>query len=251
MSAALVAGLLGLDGFAVVGMADVDGELELLVETTADLVGCPVCGAVARAKDRRPSWVRDLPLAGRPVVLCWWKRVWCCPHELCEAKTWTETHPGIAPRATLTERARQWAFEEVGERDAAVARVAEQLGVAWWTVMVQVIERGTAVVDDPAWLDPAGDAVTAAGVDETAFLRATGTHPTMYATGIADLTPGRPARLLDVVQGRSGAVLGAWLAEQSPAWRAGIATASLDPFRWVSGWRWLMGRHPGGACVVR
>jgi hypothetical protein len=54
----------GLDGFVVLGHAELDGELELPIETTADLVGCPACGTVARAKDRRPSWVRDLPLVG-------------------------------------------------------------------------------------------------------------------------------------------------------------------------------------------
>jgi hypothetical protein len=47
------AALLGLDGFVVVATAEVRGELELLVETNADLVGCPGCGAVARAKDPR------------------------------------------------------------------------------------------------------------------------------------------------------------------------------------------------------
>jgi hypothetical protein len=73
--------------------------------------------------------------------------------------------------------------------------------------------------------------VRAVGVDETAFLRATGTHPTLFATGIAELTPGRPARLLDVVEGRSGTVLAEWLAEQADAWKASVSTASLDPFR--------------------
>jgi transposase len=68
-------------------------------------------------------------------------------------------------------------------------------------------------------------------VDETAFLRATGQHPTMYATGIADLTPGRPARLCDVVAGRSGVVLADWLGERNDDWTAHIATASLDPLR--------------------
>jgi hypothetical protein len=29
---------------------------------------------VARAKDRRPTWVRDLPIGDRPVVISWWKR---------------------------------------------------------------------------------------------------------------------------------------------------------------------------------
>ncbi|MDT7704718.1 MAG: hypothetical protein QOG20_325 [Pseudonocardiales bacterium] len=230
-TASLDAALLGLDGFVLLATAEIDGELELLIETTADLVGCPACGAVARPKDRRPTWVRDLPIGGRPVVLCWWKRIWCCPQERCEAKTWTEQHAAIAPRACLSERARQWAFEQVGEADAAVSRTATALGVAWWTVMDQVIDRGRPLIADPSPLAPAEGEVDAVGVDETAFLRATGTHPTMFATGIADLTPGRPARLLDVVEGRSGTVLASWLAERDPAWRAGVATASLDPFR--------------------
>jgi len=34
-----------------------------------------------------------------------------------------------------------------------------------------------------------------------------------------------------VVEGRSGTVLRSWLAERDPAWRAGVRTASLDPFR--------------------
>ena len=62
------AALFRLDGFRVLSAAEVGGELEMLVETTAELVGCPECGAVARPKDRRPVWVRDLPIGGRPVV---------------------------------------------------------------------------------------------------------------------------------------------------------------------------------------
>ena len=65
--ARLDAALLGLDGFVIVMTAKVGGKLELLVGTTADLVGCPGCGAVARAEDRRPTSVRDLPIGGRPV----------------------------------------------------------------------------------------------------------------------------------------------------------------------------------------
>jgi hypothetical protein len=55
--------LFGLDGFEVLAGADAGGELELMIETTADLVPCPGCGAVATAKDRRPSWVADPPIA--------------------------------------------------------------------------------------------------------------------------------------------------------------------------------------------
>jgi transposase len=223
-----MAALFGLDGFTVLMAANAGGELELLVETTAELVGCPECGAVARAKDRRPTWVRDLPIGGRPVVICWNKRVWCCPHAVCPIKTWTEVHPAIAPRACLTERARAWAFEQVGRHDAAVSRVAAQLGVAWWTIMNLTLERGTPILENP---DRLRDDVEAVGVDETSFLRATGKHPTWFATGITDLTPGRPARLLDIAEGRSGTVLAEWLVAREPNWRARIRTASLDPFR--------------------
>ena len=65
-------------------------------------------------------------------------------------------------------------------------------------------DRGVELVDDPVRLAPVTGAVSVVGVDETAFLRANARHATSFATGIADLTPGRSARLLDVVEGRSG-----------------------------------------------
>jgi transposase len=219
--------LLDLPGFEVLGAEKTSGEWHVVVQLPRELVGCPVCGAVAVVKDRRTVTVRDLPVAGVPVRICWRKRVFVCRHGLCENKTWSEEHDSIAARAVLTERARQWAFEQIGFHDRAVAAVAAELGVAWHTIMIQVRERGQPLVEDPTRLE----APTAIGVDETSFLRATGQHPTMYATGIADLTPGRPARLLDVVPGRSGRVLRGWLGDRDAAWREAIITASLDPFR--------------------
>ena len=68
-TASVTAALLGLAGFDVLAAADAGGEVELLVETRPAPVGCPRCGVVATAKDRRPVWVRDLPVGGRPVVI--------------------------------------------------------------------------------------------------------------------------------------------------------------------------------------
>jgi transposase len=90
------------------------------------------------------------------------------------------------------------------------------------------LSTAPSIIDDPARL---GEDVEAVGVDETSFLRATAQHPTWFATGVTDLTPGRPARLLDIAEGRSGTVLASWLAAREPHWRARIVTASLDPFR--------------------
>ena len=55
--------VLGLEGFRLVAVDEHDGELELAVETTNDMVGCPGCGAVATAHGRRP--VRGAGPAGR------------------------------------------------------------------------------------------------------------------------------------------------------------------------------------------
>ena len=52
-----------------------------------------------------------------------------------------------------------------------------------------------------------------------------------FVTGIVDLTPGRAAKLLDVVPGRSGRVYADWIAGQEQQWRERIAFAALDPFR--------------------
>lgn len=211
--------LLGLDGFDVLAAAEVAGEVELLVETTSAPTSCPGCGVLAVPKDRRAVTVRDLPVGGRPVVLVWHKRIWCCPERLCPRRSWTETSPAVRARATLTERARAWALVEVGRKGRSTAEVARELGVGWATVWRAVVEQGTVLVEDPARL---GD-VEGLGVDETAFLSATATSATQFVTGVVDVTRGRPARLLDVVPGRSGRVYAGW--------REQVAFAALDPFR--------------------
>ncbi len=76
-------------------------------------------------------------------------------------------------------------------------------------------------------------ATTALGLDETAFLKATPTAHTRYVTGLVDLRPagGGPARLLDLVEGRSGKVVTDWLTDRDPTWKNRVRVAALDPFR--------------------
>ena len=219
--------MLGLEGMTVLAVSERDGELEYAIETTATTGWCPVCGAVARLHDRRPTWVRDLPAGDRPVTLVWVKRVWRCVHERCEQQTWTETHPAIASRSSWTARARAQACRRVGRDGHAVAAVAREFGVGWATVMAAVREHGAQLL---ARARP-GASATAIGVDETAFMRASAMRPTVFATGIVDLHRGR---LIDVVPGRSRKVLADWLADQSGQWAAGIEVAALDPFRGYS-----------------
>ena len=113
-------------------------------------------------------------MAGRPVTLVWVKRVWRCHHRLCEMVTWTETSPVIAPRASLTGRARSEICRRVGEDGASVAAVAREFGIGWRTAMDAVREHGIPRVDDPDRLD----GVEIVGLDETAFQAASATRAT-------------------------------------------------------------------------
>jgi transposase len=185
--------MLGMAGFVVLAVSEHEGELEQAIETTADPVGCPTCAAAAQCHDRRPVWVPDLPSGGRPVTVVWIKRVW----------RWVRT-------------------------GASVAAVARQFGISWRTAMAAAPEHGEPRAVDQKRL--AG--VDAVGVDETAFQATAATRSTSFVTGIVDLTHGRgPARLLDVVAGRSASALHSWVNGQNPVWRAGITTAALAPDR--------------------
>jgi transposase len=216
--------LLGLDGFEVLAAEVVGGEWRLAIQTTAELVGCAGCGVRAEAHGRRTVRVRDLPAGGRPVVLCWRKRIWRCTEPACGVRTWTEQVAAIRPRAVLTERARAEACRRVGKDAHAVAAVARDLGVGWATVMRAVGDHGRPLVDDLTRLE----GVAALGLDETSFLKATRVAPTRYVTGLVDLEGGR---LLDVVADRTRAAVDGWLAARSRGWLAQVTTVALDPWR--------------------
>jgi transposase len=216
--------LLGLGGFEVLAAEVVGGEWQLIVQTTATVVGCVGCGVRAELHGRRTVRVRDLPIGGRPVVLFWRKRIWRCHEPACGVRTWTERMAAIRPRAVLTQRARAEACRRVGKDAHAVAAVARDLGVGWATVMRAVGDHGTPLVDDAARLE----GVVALGLDETSFLKATRLTPTRWVTGLVDLERGR---LLEVVADHSRAAVDGWLHARPAAWLAQIATVALDPWR--------------------
>jgi transposase len=215
--------LLGMDGFVVGAQVEDGDELLLVVETTADVVGCDSCGTRAVGHGRRTVRVRDLPIGDRRVVLVWHKRLWRCPDPDCALKTWSEETDAIAPRAVLSERARAEICRRVGRDAHSVASLAREFGVSWHAAMQAVRDHGRPRVDHLSRLRmPA-----AIGIDETSFLAANAAHPTLLVTGFVDL---ERHRLIDVVPGRSAAAVSDWLAAKPERWLAGIATAVIDPY---------------------
>ena len=239
--------LVGMVGFALLAAIDIDGELHQLVETTATVVGCGGRGTRALSKGRRHVRVRDLPTGGRPVVVVVWrKRIWRCPEADCEVGSWTEQTTAVAPRASMTERARGEACRQVGEQNRSVAGVARDLGVGWSTVMAAVYDHGRPLVDDPA----RASRVSALGLDEVASLRANARRHTTFATNFVDLDRGR---LIDVVPGRSGKAVHDWLGTRASSWLAGIDTVGHRPLPGLrQRHRLPLGpRHLGGRPVPR
>jgi transposase len=217
----LAEALLGLSGFRVLEVTETPDELTVVVETTADVVGCGRCGTRTVAHERMRVDVRDLPCFGRPARLVWHKRRWRCVESACDAKTWTETSPAVARQAVITRRAGAEACRQVGELARPVAKVAEELGVCWWTVMNAVVEHGTPLVDDPRRVGR----VRKLGIDETSFLAANRHHSTIYATGLVDL---ERHLIIDMVEGNSAADLRRWLAATDGAWVAEIRVVATD-----------------------
>ena len=129
-----------------------------------------------------------------------------------------DTTKAAEPRAKLSRRGLRWALEGIVVQHLTVARVAESLGVAWNTANDAVLAEGKRVLigDEHRF-----GGVKVIGVDEHVW-RHTRRGDT-YVTVIIDLTPVRdgtgPARLLDMVQGRSKQVFATWLADRPDGWR--------------------------------
>jgi hypothetical protein len=109
-----------------------------------------VRGAGCGPKDRDRVELVDLPAFGSPVRLVWIKRRWSCVEPLCARGSWTEERPDVAaPRCALTRRAGLRATVQVGRSARPVSQVADELGVAWHTVMAAVELYGTPLIEEP------------------------------------------------------------------------------------------------------
>lgn len=214
--------LLGMDGFVVLAMDQVESEWWLLVETTTAVVGCPDCGVRATGHGRSTVQVRDLPNGSGPVRLVWRKRRWRCLDPDCEQTTFIEQN-GLV-EGSLTRRARVEICRAVGEGGHTVAEQARRFGIGWSTAMAAVRDHGRPLVEDGRRLHR----VRTLGVDEHKMLAAGPKHHTVFATQLVDLDRGR---LLDVIPGRSAKSVSVWLDERTRYWRDHVQVVAIDPHR--------------------
>jgi transposase len=188
---------------------------------------CRRCGAEARPRDTVARRLAHEPFGHRPTTLLVRVRRYRCGN--C-GRTWRQdTSKAAEPRAKISRHGLRWALESVVVDHLTITRVAAGLGVSWHTANTAVITEGKhRLIDDPARFK----GVSVIGVDEHVWRHTR--HGDKYVTVIIDLTPIRdktgPARLLDMVEGRSKAVFKAWLADRPRPWRDQIQVVAMDGF---------------------
>ena len=188
---------------------------------------CRDCGGEGVPRGTVVRKLAHLPLGWRPTTL--WVRVRRYRCGDC-ARVWRQdTSLAAAPRAKLSRHAVLWALKSVVIDRMSIARVAASLAASWHTVNDAVLAAGRALlIEDPHRFD----GVKVIGVDEHCW-RHTG-RGSHYVTVVIDLTPVRegrgPARLLDMVPGRSKAVFKTWLDAQTQGFREGIEVVAMDGF---------------------
>ena len=197
-----------------------------VVETGQDGF-CHRCGAQGLARDCVTRRLAHEPFGWRPTTLLIKVRRYRCP--AC-AHVWRQdTSRAAEPRSRLSRAALRWALAGLVVQHLTVARLAQSLGVAWDTANDAVLAEGQRVlIADPTRFE----GVRVIGVDEHVWRHTR--YGDKYVTVVIDLTPVRegtgPARLLDMVPGRSKQVFKTWLAARPRPWAAGIEVVAMDGF---------------------
>jgi hypothetical protein len=221
--------IFNLPGYRVIDADDLPlGGRRVKVQPVDLADGCPICGVVS---SRVHAWteqrVRDIPHAGDIEVVVRKTRM-VCAEPACPRRTFTPSTEQLPARARCTTRLKTALLDAVIDSGRAVAEVAGDHGVAWWTVQ--------ATVNAAAVLLPNIDElyVRRLGIDEHRYRRVrwfrneTGgwrrVEPWMSTIVNADC-----GQVLGIVDGRDSASVAAWLATRSQAWRDRIEVVAIDP----------------------
>ncbi len=193
---------------------------------------CPDCGQGGRYRDTVTRPLTDLPVAGYPLVLQVAVPRYRCTTAECGRAVFNQDLGKLAaPRASTTRRCARYVLRRLMIDRTTISAIAAELGVSWHTVS-SIAMRAVA------------DLVAAAGPDRLAGVRMIGVDehrwaprrigPAGFVTLIIDLTPvhdqSGPARLLDMVEGRSATALASWLAAQPAGFAQAVQVIAMDGF---------------------
>lgn len=201
-----------------------------LITTAPDR--CPACGTTGKYRDCTERRVTDVPVAGHPLQLRVRVPRYRCTESSCHREVFSHNTDRLARAGwSTTRRCARYILRRLIFDRTTVAAVARELGLSWDTVNTIAVDATTAlVVADTTRFEN----VRVIGVDEHRWAHTRRAAGDGFVTVIVDLTPvvdaTGPARLLDLVPGRSAAALSTWMNERTPAFRDGVQVVAMDGF---------------------
>ena len=193
---------------------------------------CPTCGQSGRLRDHVTRVLADLPIVGHPTRLHVRLPRFTCSDPGCGVSVFRQRIDRVAaPKASITRRTTRWILHCLAVEKMSVSAVAKALGVGWDVVNSLALST----VRELAYNQPGHlDGVRILGVDEHKWKHVRGQGDPSFVTVIVDLTPvidgTGPARLLDMVAGRSAAALTRWLTARDQAFRDRVKIVAMDGF---------------------
>jgi transposase len=193
---------------------------------------CPGCGREGRYRDTVIRPLTDLPVAGYPLVLhVAVPRYRCVTAECGRAVFNQDLGKLAAPRSATTRRCARYVLRRLMIDRTTISAIAAELGVSWHTVSTIAMRA-------------AADLVTTAGPERLAGVKVIGVDEHRWAprrlgaagfvTLISDLTPAHehsgPARMLDMVPGRSATALTNWQSAQPAGFAQSGQVIAMDGF---------------------
>ncbi|MDT7746046.1 MAG: hypothetical protein QOE59_5124 [Actinomycetota bacterium] len=216
--------------------AAIAGELTVVFcELLTDGPGrCPGCGGIVGVyRDTVERRVTDVPVVGHPLELRVRVPRYRCVHDGCVREVFCHDTSRLArPGWSTTRRCAQFILRRLMLDKATVTAVARELGRCWDTVNSIAVKATTGLLltAGPARLD----GVRVIGVDEHRWAHTRTADADGFVTVITDLTAvvagHGPARLLDLVPGRSAAALTGWLAAREQDFRDRVEIVAMDGF---------------------
>lgn len=193
---------------------------------------CPQCALACRVRDHLERTLTDLAIAGHPSLLHIRVPRLHCTNDDCPVRIFRAGLPKTAVRRSpVTKRVARRILQRMAVDKISVKAYAAALGIGWDTVnSLALAARRTLVYGDPARLAY----VRGLGVDEHKWKHVRADGSASFVTVIVDVIPQvdgvEPARLLDVVPGRSAEVFRTWLAARPQGFRDSVKVATINGY---------------------